>query len=330
MLSVKEGQVVKADSALALIRTEDVLASGNGPAAEVLSSLRAQETGLETQKRQLEASAAAQRAQISSRIAGLRAEISSLNMQIQVQENLVKSAKEELELARPVAKRGFVSRRDLLQREEVYLNRQQQLSQLRQSKSTQLAAIEEAQSSVAQADSSAGAQVAALAAQQSDIAQSRTATEATAATRLTAPISGRVTALTARVGQSVAAQEPLMLIVPEDQDLRAELYIPSSAIGFLEPGQEVRLGLDAFPYERFGTVRARISTIAAAPVVQQASDGRTVPVYLVIALLRQQSVDAYGKREPLIAGMTLTARIVTEKQSLLRWLFEPLFAVGKR
>jgi membrane fusion protein len=46
--------------------------------------------------------------------------------------------------------------------------------------------------------------------------------------------------------------------------------------------------------------------------------------------LEQPSVAAYGRREPLVSGMTLTARIVTEKQSLLQWLFEPLFAVQRR
>jgi membrane fusion protein len=32
----------------------------------------------------------------------------------------------------------------------------------------------------------------------------------------------------------------------------------------------------------------------------------------------------------LLSGMTLSARITTRKQSLLEWLFEPLYAVGRR
>ena len=34
--------------------------------------------------------------------------------------------------------------------------------------------------------------------------------------------------------------------------------------------------------------------------------------------------------EELVPGMSLTARIVTENQSLIEWLFEPLFAVRNR
>jgi membrane fusion protein len=41
-------------------------------------------------------------------------------------------------------------------------------------------------------------------------------------------------------------------------------------------------------------------------------------------------VVAFGRYQPLQPGMTLTARIVTEKRSLLRWLFEPIYAVRNR
>jgi hypothetical protein len=40
--------------------------------------------------------------------------------------------------------------------------------------------------------------------------------------------------------------------------LQAEIYIPSRAIGFVKPGQEVRLLYDAFPYQRFGAYRGRV------------------------------------------------------------------------
>ena len=55
-----------------------------------------------------------------------------------------------------------------------------------------------------------------------------------------------------------------------------------------------------------------------------------VPVYLVTAELAEPFVRAFGRRQPLLPGMTLSARIVAERQSLLHWLFEPLFAVGGR
>jgi membrane fusion protein len=95
-------------------------------------------------------------------------------------------------------------------------------------------------------------------------------------------------------------------------------------------GQDVRLAVDAFPYQRFGTVRGKVVTVATSSMSAQGEDGRPIVVYPVTVELEQPSVAAYGRREPLVSGMTLTARIVTEKQSLLQWLFEPLFAVQRR
>jgi membrane fusion protein len=70
--------------------------------------------------------------------------------------------------------------------------------------------------------------------------------------------------------------------------------------------------------------------VAASAVTRRGPNGEAVPVYPVTVELDRPYVIAFGRREPLVAGMSLTARIVTEKQSLLEWLFEPLFAVRRR
>ncbi|NCP14637.1 MAG: HlyD family efflux transporter periplasmic adaptor subunit [Sphingomonadales bacterium] len=329
-LSVEAGQRVGSRAALAIITTEESLAGGAASSAQILESLNAQEQGLRRQEEQISAAANAERARLEARILGFEAEVSGLRNRIRVQDGLVKSARDELEAARGIAERGFISRRDILQREEVWLGREQQLSLLRQTLAMQQAAIGEASAAMRQTSASSGAQIAALAGQRSDIAQRRTGAAASRAYRLEAPVAGTVTALTARVGQAVSPQAPIMAILPDGSELRAELYVPSNAIGFLEVGQEVALALDAFPYQRFGTTPARVTAIAAAPVVQAGADGNAIPAYLVIAALERNRVSAYGDQRELIAGMTLTARITTERQSLFEWLFEPLFAVRRR
>lgn len=329
-LSVTQGQLVTSGRQLALIRTGETLAGGANTSAQILASLSRQESDLDLRQERIRAAEAAERLQLSNRIAGLEAEIASLNGQIGVQQGLVETARNELDRARPIAERGFISRQDLLQREETYLVRQQQLGQMQQTLATRRAAISEAQAAMRQTSAANDAQIAALSGERSDILQRRTSAEASDAYSLEAPIAGTVTALTARSGQAVTPQSPIMLIVPSGSELRAELYVPSAAIGFLEAGQEVSLAPDAFPYQRFGTVPGRILDIASAPVIQPDASGVGLPVYIVTVAMEQDSIEAYGNEEELIAGMTLTARITTEKQSLIRWLFEPLFAVRKR
>lgn len=329
-LPISAGDEVKRGSPLAIIKTDENSASGMASSTQILQSLGAQENDLQSQERQIAASAAAERMQLQARISGLKLDLANIGDRIAVQQELVDSARQELELAQGIAERGFISQNDIRRRRETWLTRKQTLTQLEQSLANQQSAIHEATAAMQQSRASTGAQLAALASQRSEIAQRRTNAEVSGAYRLEAPLDGTVTALTARVGQSVSPQEPIMAMVPTSSELRAELYIPTAAIGFIEVGQDVALALDAFPYQRFGTVPARITSIATAPVRQTDSRGNLTPVFIVTAVLRDDRVNAHGKQRKLIAGMTLTALITTEEQSLLEWLFEPLFAIRGR
>jgi membrane fusion protein len=121
-----------------------------------------------------------------------------------------------------------------------------------------------------------------------------------------------------------------MSIIPANSRLRAELYVPTSAVGFVASGQIVRLAVDAFPYQRFGTVSARIIEVSGATTGKPDANGTATPVYLVTAEIEDPNVSAFGRAQPLLPGMTLSARIVTEKRSLIEWLFEPLLAIERR
>jgi membrane fusion protein len=129
-----------------------------------------------------------------------------------------------------------------------------------------------------------------------------------------------------------------MAIVPEGVTLEAELHVPTAAIGFVREGQEVRLRIDAFPYQRFGTTPARIVRVAQAPTIQNTSPARDGNpnvrepdvFYLVTAALERSALQAFGRTFAFQPGMTLRATIITERRSLFEWLFEPVLAVRQR
>lgn len=147
---------------------------------------------------------------------------------------------------------------------------------------------------------------------------------------LTSPIEGMATAITARAGQAVTGRQPVMAVIPSNPRPRAELYVPARAAGFLAPGQTMQLAIDAFPQERHGTVAARMSHISAVAVPRNGADGVTVPVYRASAEIAHPWVLAFDRRQPLLPGMTLTARIETKRQSMFEWLFEPVPAAPRR
>jgi membrane fusion protein len=329
-LFVDVGARVRAGAPLAVIRTGLTLSEGEASSQAQLEALRVQEQGLHRQAAQIDAAAGSRAQEIDRKIAGLRAAIASLDRQIGIQENLVQLAGADLDLARRVAVRGFVSKQDVQRREETYSARQQELLRLQRDRDESRHAITEALASKGTALAEAGAQSASLATQQSDIAQHRTQARAQEAYRLTAPVDGRIAVVSARLGDNVSTDKALMLVVPDGSPLRAELTVPSSAIGFLAVGQQVRLAVSAFPYQHFGTVPARIVTIAAAPEVLKSENGEQQSYYPVTARLERNWIPAYGKRQPLITGMTFSARVVTERSTLLKWLLAPLIAVERR
>lgn len=329
-ISVREGQFVPAGAELAAIRAEEDGAGGVSAAARLEAAISRQDASLGVQADAVQAAAAAQLGQLSAQRAGLNAEIGQVQSQILLQQGLVTSASRDLDRARALSAQGFLSPREMQNREEVLLTRQQSLAQLRQALETRKSALAEAERASSQVAAQARVQAASLSASRAEVAQLAASADGSRAYVLKAPVAGRVTALTARVGAPANPQTQLMTIVPTGSVLRAELAVPSSAIGFAKPGQDVRLAVDAFPYQRFGAIRGRILTVASSPVTHQTAAGGPIPVYPVQVALLQEHVAAFGREEALMPGMTLTARIVTERQSLLEWLFEPLFAVRRR
>ncbi|AWU97986.1 HlyD family type I secretion periplasmic adaptor subunit [Azospirillum ramasamyi] len=81
---------------------------------------------------------------------------------------------------------------------------------------------------------------------------------------LTAPVDAVVLEVAKRsVGSVVREAEPLVTLVPADVPLEVEAEIPSRDIGLVRVGDFVRVKLDAFPFQRHGTLPGEIRTISA-------------------------------------------------------------------
>lgn len=329
-LQVSEGQKVAKGDILAQIIVAETLEAGKTATEQAESSLFGQQRSATNQASALLAASRAERARLLAQIGGVEAELRSVSEQIAVQGSLVSSAQKDLDQATAVAERGFISRRDLLYREEQLAIRTQQLAQFSASQSSKIAQIEELRRSTAQADAQALAEQEGFAVMSEEVARQQINVAQAGGYVLPASTSGMVTAIGAKVGQVVNTATPLLSIIPDGSKMRAELLIPPSMIGFIVRGQEVNLAIDAFPYQQFGTMKGRVEVVPHAAITRLDEQGRVLSSYLVIVNITKPFVMAFGKSQQLRPGMTLTARIVTRRQSLLEWLFEPLYAVSRR
>jgi membrane fusion protein len=326
---VHEGQQVAAGEVLARVRSEEQLTGGGTAPQRVIDSLNEQNRQLGNQAAMILDAASAERSRLEETISGAQQEIGNLDQQISDQQKLVDLAETQFKQIQTVAEKGFISRRDLDSQQAILLSRRQQLEQLRQSRAAKTALLADARRSIAETASTAQAQSVGVQAQRTQLAQQTAQFDAAKGYALISPVAGTVTALTARIGAPAEQGQSLMVVVPTGGRRRVELYVPTSAAGFLKKGQDVHFAVDAFPYEQFGTLGGHIADISNAPVAKQGPSGMA-SVYLVTAELSRTSVRAFGREQPLMPGMTLTARIITRRQTLLEWLFEPLFAVSRR
>jgi membrane fusion protein len=168
-----------------------------------------------------------------------------------------------------------------------------------------------------------------VAAQRAALAEQRAALLRTDRLTLTAPVAGEVGDIVAEVGQRARPDTSLVTVVPTGSRLQVWLYAPSRAIGFVRTGQEVRLLFDAFPYQKYGVGRGRVTAVSRVPVEAAAIDPALEirePVFRVRVTIEQMPREVRRSGGQLRPGMTMTANLVLERRRLWEVLFNPVAA----
>ncbi len=140
-------------------------------------------------------------------------------------------------------------------------------------------------------------------------------------TQLTAPVAGTVQQVAVHTEGGVATEaQVLMVIVPKDAEVTAEVVIDNKDIGFVEAGQDVTIKLETFPYTRYGTVAARVKRVTADAV----NDEKRGAIFPATLTLKQTHLDVDGRRIALSPGMNLTAEIKTGQRQVIDYLLSPV------
>lgn len=269
-------------------------------------------------------------AALQAQIDGGEAEISSISEQISQQIDMVRGAEQDLEKIRGIAERGFISGNDIRQREDKASQRRQDLARLRQDLATRRSQIAVARADMSKAQSELDIRLQGLRSERASVDQDAADAGSARSYVIAAGAAGLVTGVTAHKGDPVEAGRPLLSVIPAGSRMQAVLEVPTGAAGFIERGQEVRISVDAFPYQTYGTVLGRVASVSEAAVPVTGVEGRPEDAFLVRADLSRARVDAYGRSRDLRPGMTISARITTRRRSLIGLLFDPLYAVSRR
>lgn len=179
---------------------------------------------------------------------------------------------------------------------------------------------------------------------------------------LTAPVSGTVNEIAiTTIGEVAEPGQPLITIVPSDDELIIEAFLLNRDVGFVKTSQPVIIKLEAFPFMRYGYLEGEIENVSPDAIMDEAR-GLVYPAKVRItgSTLRAErlglenitsTMKSRGSSEPADAdrpnrdlrveqtdsmqdmnttisliqpGMSVTAEVKTGERSVISYLLSPI------
>lgn len=336
---VAEGQAVKRGDVLYVLSSDRQDASTRG-VQEAISrqvGLRQQLLHEEVAKtRQLQDD---ERSALSRKVASLADEIAKLDSLLGGQRSRVALAAQTVTRYQGLVAQGFMSQEQLQQKQAELLDQQNRLQSLERDK---ISTVREWSAQSHELSSIGLRQQNTLLQIQRSIASTEeeyTESEGKRSIMIAALQDGVASGVNVEVGQTVEVNKPLVSIIPAGAKLQAVLYAPSRAIGFVKPGDAASIRYEAYPYQKFGHARGVVQSIskAAMPVSEIIAAGNlpglstakaSDSLYKITVAIDAQTIVAYGRAQPLQAGMTFDADLLQQTRTLYEWALEPLYSLS--
>lgn len=159
-------------------------------------------------------------------------------------------------------------------------------------------------------------------------------------TELRAPVDGVVQQLAIHtLGGVVLPGQRLMTVVPDTRSLVIESRLANKDVGFVYPGQPVKVKVETFNFTRYGVLDGKVVSVSrdtvdadprtagedpALPSATSPVPKATSPAYVARIALAHTSLLVDGRERPLQPGMSVTAEIRTGSRTIADYLFSPI------
>ncbi|EYU16357.1 HlyD family type I secretion periplasmic adaptor subunit [Photorhabdus aegyptia] len=135
------------------------------------------------------------------------------------------------------------------------------------------------------------------------------------------PVTGTVQQLSVHtLGAVLQPAQNLMVIVPDDNVQLAEVQILNKDAGFVHPGQQVTIKVDAFPYTRYGTIDGELLSISR----DSTTDEQLGLVFPAQISLKSNNIVIDNTRVDITPGMSIVAEIKTDQRRVIDYLLSPI------
>lgn len=328
-IHVREGQLVEAETPLVTV----ALARGSNGLAGQLAQLAVQDAELARQQDLAAQLGSSEEQSLGRQTAGIAAAVASLERQRSIASGQIGLAEAASRRAAALAREGAGTQRQVEDSRARLLERRAEVEAINERLIAQRDALRTLEARRTQRAIETSQTQSVTAAQRAALSEQREALLRAQRLVLTAPIAGEVGDIAVEVGQRARPDASLVTIVPSGSSLEVWLYAPSRAVGFVRPGQEVRLLFDAYPYQKYGAGRGvvtEVSRVHIEPTAIEADLGLQEPVFRIRVRIEGLPPRELRGDQPLRAGMTLSATLVLERRRLWEVLFNPVLGAVRQ
>ena len=122
------------------------------------------------------------------------------------------------------------------------------------------------------------------------------------------------------IGAVIPPGQPLMEIVPIDEELLAEVKVSPADIGHVKKGDHVTVKVTTFDFSRYGSINGTISGLSATTFTSK----QGAPYYKGLIKLEKHYVGNDPEKNKVLPGMIVNADVITGEKSLLAYLLKPI------
>lgn len=330
---IVEGQHVVRGQALYTISTDLQSAVAGDTQAALIQQAKQRKVSLQQEFAKTRQLHREERDTLQSKVASLRTQLAGIDDQIAAQRMRTSLAADASARYAGLLANDYITKDQAQQRDADLLDQRSKLNSLERDRASTTQLLKVAVNELSGLSLKQENQLSQIDRNVIEVDQSLIESEAKRELVITAPEAGTATAVIAEPGQMVDTSHPIASVLPTGARWQAYLFVPSTAVGFIRVGDHVLIRYQAFPYQKFGQYEANVLSIARAALssVELATNGglagKEGTYYRVTVALKVQHVDAYGKAQPLQAGMTLQADVLQERRRLYEWVLEPLYSL---
>ena len=253
-------------------------------------------------------------------------ELTELYAKIKQEKRTLKLMQEEVNITKPLVKRGLVSEVEFLQLRRQLNGLQGDLEASRLTIPRLKSQIKESQNKISEIKleykNRAKKELNEVVAEISRIGQTNTAlSDRVKRTLVRSPVDGTVQQLLINtIGGVIQPGMDLVEIVPAQDNLLVEAKIKPSDIAFLRPQLDAMVKFSAYDFAIHGGLNGKLTYISSDTI----TDEKEESYYLVRIKTDKSYLGTEEKPLPIMVGMTVSVDIITGKKTVLDYLLKPI------